>query len=53
MSSATTLTNINGKEEKIQMMQSMETLLKLAVFSSLQQLFQQVLLNLVQQLLQL
>ena len=45
MSSATTLTNINGKEEKIQMMQSMETLQ--------QQSFQQVLLNLVQLLLQL
>jgi hypothetical protein len=48
MSSATTLTNINGKEEKIQMMQSMETLSSLQ-----QQSFQQVLLNLVQQLLQL
>jgi len=45
MSSAMTLTNINGKEEKIQMMQSMETLQ--------QQSFQQVLLNLVQLLLQL
>ena len=51
MSSATTLTNINGKEEKIQMMQSMETLLKLS--SLQQQSFQQVLLNLVQLLLQL
>lgn len=50
MSSATTLTNINGKGKKILMMQSTETPLKLVVSSSLQQLYQQVLLNLVQQL---
>jgi hypothetical protein len=53
MSSATTSTNINGKGEKIQMMQSTETPLKQAASSSPQQLFQLVLLNLVQRLLQL